>query len=47
MKEVPIFIKQLKEFFYRVKTKGKDGGRVYIKYLILYQLPIKDLAEMV
>ena len=47
MKDVPIFIKQLRDFFYKVKTKGKDGGRVFTKYLIMYNLPIEDLIEMV
>ena len=47
MKEVPTFIKYIKEFFYKVRIKGKEGGRVYTRCLILYNLLIEDLIKIV
>jgi len=47
MKEVPTFIKYIKEFFHKVRTKGKEGGRVYIRCLILHNLLIEDLIDLV
>ena len=47
IKEVPTFIKYIKEFFHKVKTRGKDSRRVYTKCLILHELPIEESTEMV
>ena len=47
MKEVPTFIKHIKEFFYKVRTKGKEGRRVCARCLILHDLPIEDFIKMV
>ena len=47
IKEVLQFIKDICTFFYNVKTKGKDRGRVCTKYLILHVVPIEDLIEMI
>ena len=46
MKEVPTFIKYIKEFFHEVRAKGKEGGRVYTRCLILHDLPIEDLQTI-
>ena len=46
MKELPTFIKYMKEFFHKVKTRGKDGGRACTRCLILHELPIEELTEM-
>ena len=47
MKEVPTFIKYIKKFFHKVRTKRKEGGRVYIRCLILHDLLIKELIKIV
>ena len=47
IKEVSSFIKTLREYFWDVKTKGHNGGRVYIKLLMLYDEELLDLLEMI
>jgi len=46
MKEVPSFIKILKEYFWDAKTKGQSSGRVCTKMLMLYDEDLVDLIEM-
>ena len=47
MKAVSNFIKQIKDFFHEVRTKGREGERVYTKCLLLYEVQIEDLIEMI
>ena len=47
MKEVPSFIKTLREYFWDVKTKGCNGGRVYMKLLMLNSEELSDLLEII
>ena len=47
MKEIPSFIKTLRECFWDVKTKGHSGGRVYTKMLILYDKELLNLLKMI
>ena len=47
MKEVPFFIKFLRDFFWDVKTKGRDSSRVYKKILIMHDLDLGDLIEII
>ena len=47
MKEIPSFIKFIKDYFFEIKTKGKEGGRVYTKCLIMYNVKFQDLAKIV
>ena len=47
MKEVPNFVKFMREYFFEIKTKGKDRGRVYIKYLLLHNQPFAHVVEMI
>ena len=46
MKKVPLFVKCMRDYFFEVKTKGNEGGRVYTKCLILYNIDFADLVEM-
>ena len=46
MKEVPIFIKWMQDYFYQIKHKGKMGGRVYTKFYVIYNYPVNDIAKM-
>ena len=46
MEQVPTFIKSLKEFFWDIRTKEKDGGRVYTKMLIMHDVDLGELIEM-
>jgi len=47
LKEVTNFVKIMRDFFFEIKTKGKDGGRVYTKCLLLHDQPFEDIAEMI
>ena len=47
LKEVPNFVKTMRDFFFEIKTKGKDGDRVYTKYLLLHDQPFEDITEMI
>ena len=46
IKEVPIFIKWVQDYFYQIKHKGKMGGRVYTKFYIMHNYLINDITEM-
>ena len=46
MNDMPVFMKYLRDFFYNVKTKGRDRRRVYTKRLLLYNISIEDLIEI-
>ena len=46
MKEILNFIKQVQDFFYQIQYKGKSGGRVYTKYLVMHNYLIEDIAEI-
>ena len=46
MKEVPLFIKWLKDYFYQIKYKGKSGGWVHTKFYIMHNYPIVDITKM-
>jgi len=46
MKEVPSFIKWIQEFFHQLRTKGKEGGRVFTKVFLMYNYKICDITEM-
>ena len=35
MKEIPSFIKFMRDYFFEIKTKDKEGNRVYTKCLIM------------
>ena len=37
----------LREFFFEVKTKEKDGNFFYIKCLMFHNLPLLDLIKIV
>ena len=47
MKEVPNFIKMLKEYFQDIKTKEQNSGRVYTKILLLHNADLADLIEII
>ena len=47
IKEVLSFIKTLKEYFWDVKIKEHNGGRVYMKLLILHDEELLDLLEII
>ena len=47
MKEVLQFIKDIYNFFYDIKTKDREEGRVYTKCLLLYAVLIEDLIEII
>ena len=47
MKQVPTFIKPLKEYFSNIKTKGYEEGKVYTKFLIMHSVELEDLIEMI
>ena len=47
MKEVLSFIKSLKEFFWDIRTKEKDRGRVHIKMLIMHNLDLRELIKII
>ena len=47
IKEVPSFIKTLREYFWNVKTKRYNGGRVYTKLLMLHDEELLDLLEII
>ena len=36
IKEILNFIKFIREYFFEIKTKGKEGRRVYTKCLLLH-----------
>ena len=46
MKEMLSFIKLIQEYFYQLKTKGKEDSRVFTRVLVIYNYLIVDLAEM-
>ena len=46
MKEISSFIKYIRDYFYDIRNKGKDRGRVFTKCLILYDITIEDIIEM-
>ena len=46
MKEVPTFLKSIQEFFYQLRTRGKEGGRVFMKVLFMHSYTIEDFTEM-
>ena len=46
MKEVLLFVKFMRDYFFEVKIKGNEGGRVYTKCLILHNIEFTNLAEM-
>ena len=46
IKEILSFIKWIQEYFYQLRTKGKDGGRVFTKVFLMHNYEIKDVAEM-
>ena len=41
------FVKFLREFFFEIKTKGTEGGRVCTRCLIMHNTQFSDLAEMI
>ena len=47
IKEVLLFVKFMRDYFFKVKTKGNKGRRVYTKCLILYNTEFTDLVEMI
>ena len=47
MKEIPNFIKFIREYFFEIKTKGKKGRRVYTKCLLLHNQPFEDIAKVI
>ena len=46
MKEVPIFIKWVQDYFYQIKYKGKTGRRVYTKYYVMHNYLVNDIVEI-
>ena len=46
MKEVLIFLKWIQEFFHQLQIRGKEGGRVFTKVLLMHNYTIGDFAEM-
>ena len=47
MKVVSTFIKQIRDFFHEIKTKGRDREKVYTKFLLPYKVQIEDLIKIV
>ena len=47
MEQVPTFIKSLKEYFNKIRAKGRDGTRVYTKFLMMHDIELEDLIEMI
>ena len=47
IKEVPSFIKMLKEYFWDIKTKGCNSRRVYTKMLMLHDIDLVNLIEII
>ena len=47
MKEVPNFVKFMREYFFEIKTKDNNRGRVYTKCLLLHNQPFADIVEMI
>ena len=47
IKEVPSFIKILKEYFWNIKTNGYNGRRVHNQILILHDTDLADLIEII
>jgi hypothetical protein len=37
----------MRDYFFEIKTKGKEGSRVYTKCFIIYNMDFKDIAEIV
>ena len=44
IKEVPIFIKVLRDYFFDLKTKDRDSRRVHIKFLSVHDILISNLV---
>ena len=37
----------MRDYFFEIKTKGKEGSRVYTKCLIIHNIDFQDIAEIV
>ena len=37
----------MKEYFNEIRAKGRDGGRVCTKFLIVYDIELKNLIEII
>ena len=46
MNEILSFIKYIRDYFHEVRTKRKEGGGVFTKCLILYNVSIEDIIEI-
>ena len=44
--KILLFIKYIRDYFYDIRTKGKEEGRVFTKYLILHNISIKVIIKM-
>lgn len=41
-----MFIKYIREYFHKVRTKGKEGSRGFTKCLLLHDVIIGDIIEI-